>query len=55
MDLASTIAEIIPCPKIAWSGSIGGILGIHVWTFTETPDGVLVQTHESWEVIQRLT
>ena len=49
MNIESKIAEIIPQKKTAWSGTVQDILGIHVWTFAEVEDGVLVSTHESWE------
>jgi uncharacterized membrane protein len=49
MIIASTISELIPQQRIAWSGLVQGIMGIHVWRFTEVEDGVLVQTEESWD------
>jgi uncharacterized membrane protein len=49
MIIASTIGELIPQQRIAWSGLVQGILGIHVWQFTAVEDGVLVQTEESWD------
>lgn len=47
--IASTISELIPKERIAWSGLDQGIMGIHVWRFTAVEDGMLVQTEESWE------
>jgi hypothetical protein len=34
--------------RILWGGTGGSITGIHEWLFTETPDGVLVTTNESF-------
>lgn len=56
-DIASTIGEMIPEQRIAWSGPAQGIMGIHVWTFTAVQNGVLVKTEESWSgepVLQQL-
>lgn len=47
MNIASTIGELVPQRRIAWSGLVQGIMGIHVWRFTATEDGVVVQTEES--------
>lgn len=47
MDITSTISELIPGQKIAWSGTINGVMGIHIWLFRDTGDGVLVSTAES--------
>lgn len=44
----STIGEVIPQRRIAWSGPSHGIMGTHVWHFTPVAEGVLVQTEESW-------
>lgn len=49
MDIVSTISELIPGQKIAWSGTINGVLGIHIWLFRDMDDGVLVSTAESLE------
>ena len=35
--------------RIAWSGLVQGIMGIHVWSFNTIEHGVLVKTHESWD------
>ena len=48
MNINSTINELIPKKEIGWSGLVMDIMGIHVWTFEETGNGVLVKTHESW-------
>jgi hypothetical protein len=47
MEIASTISELIPGQKIAWSGTINGVQGIHIWLFRDMGDGVLVSTAES--------
>jgi hypothetical protein len=31
------------------SGETNGILGVHVWTFSEAAEGAHVRTEESWE------
>lgn len=49
MEISSTISELIPGQKIAWSGTVNGVLGIHVWLFRDVGDGVLVSTAESLE------
>ena len=49
LAIASSIGELIPGQRIGWSGTTGGILGIHVWTLSRTPDGTRVRTEESWE------
>ncbi len=56
-NIASTIGEVVPEQRIAWSGPAQGIMGIHVWTFTAVQNGVLVETEESWSgepVLQQL-
>jgi hypothetical protein len=49
LSIVSTIAEVVPFRRLAWSGPSAGITGIHVWTFTELENGVLVRTEESWD------
>jgi hypothetical protein len=49
MTIPSTIGEVVPLRKLAWSGETGGILGVHVWNFSATPEGTHVRTEESWE------
>ncbi len=49
LNIASTVGELIPQQRIAWSGTVQGIVGIHVWRFIPAEDGVLVQTEESWD------
>jgi hypothetical protein len=49
MAIPSTIGEVTPLKKLAWSGETSGIFGIHVWTFAATADGTHVRTEESWE------
>ena len=45
----STIGEVIPQRRIAWSGPSHGIMGTHVWHFTPVAEGVHIQTEESWD------
>ncbi|WP_433177763.1 SRPBCC family protein [Actinoallomurus sp. CA-150999] len=49
LDIHSTVQEVDAPHRIVWGGPSGGITGVHVWTFTERPDGVLVHTEESWD------
>jgi uncharacterized protein YndB with AHSA1/START domain len=49
LEIPSRIGEVVPLRKIAWSGETGGILGVHVWTFSSRPGGTTVRTEESWE------
>lgn len=49
MKISSTIREAVPFSKIGWSGEAGGILAIHIWTFSKNSEGTLVHTEESWE------
>lgn len=49
LTIASTVGELIPQRRIAWSGTAHEITGIHVWTFTPVEDGVIVHTEESWD------
>jgi uncharacterized protein YndB with AHSA1/START domain len=49
MQIPSTIGEVVPLEKIAWSGETAGILGIHIWRFWATAEGTHVRTEESWE------
>jgi hypothetical protein len=49
LNIISTVGELIPKERIAWSGLVQGIMGIHVWNFSVIEDGVLVKTEESWE------
>lgn len=37
MAIPSTIGEVVPLRKLAWSGETGGILGVHVWDFFRAP------------------
>ena len=49
LDITSTVQEVEPLRRIVWGGPAQGIVAIHVWTFEQQADGVLVQTAESWE------
>ncbi|MFG1603135.1 SRPBCC family protein [Actinoplanes sp. NPDC049265] len=49
LDITSTIKEVVPGERIVWGGPARGIDGVHVWAFTEGPDGVTVHTTESWD------
>ena len=49
LEITSTIGEFVPQRRIAWGGRTHDIDGLHVWTFTPQPGGVLVRTEESWD------
>jgi len=49
LPIVSTIREVDPMRRIVWGGPAQGIEGVHVWTITPTPKGVLVHTTESWD------
>jgi hypothetical protein len=49
LAISSTLGEIVPLEKLAWSGGTGGILAIHVWIFSADAAGTEVRTEESWE------
>lgn len=46
-NIASIIGEMIPHERIVWSGDAPGFSGIHLWQFTQTNEGVIVETAES--------
>ncbi|KUN77416.1 Shy6-polyketide cyclase [Streptomyces bungoensis] len=48
LDITSTVRQADHGKRLAWGGPAQGIGAVHVWTFTPTPDGVLVHTEESW-------
>ncbi|WP_432902556.1 SRPBCC family protein [Micromonospora matsumotoense] len=53
LTITSTVAHLTPYRCIRWAGpGTGDGLhidnGVHVWTFTEVPGGVLVRTEETW-------
>ena len=48
-SIVSTLQEIDPKRRIAWTGRTLGIRAAHVWTFTEQAEGVLVRTEESFD------
>jgi hypothetical protein len=45
----SELQEVEPKTRIVWTGKILGIRAVHVWTFEEQTNGVLVRTEESFE------
>lgn len=49
LAITSTVHEVVPQRRTCWGGPAHGIDGVHVWTFTETADGVVVTTEESWD------
>ncbi|MFD5426469.1 SRPBCC family protein [Streptomyces sp. NPDC127084] len=48
MEITSTVHELVPGERIVWGGPSAGITGIHVWTFEQHGDHVVVRTEESW-------
>ena len=47
--ITSELQEVEPKRRIVWTGRILGIRAVHVWTFEERADGILVRTEESFE------
>lgn len=47
-SVTSTIYEVEDKSRTLWGGTAQGITGIHEWLFAETPNGVHVQTNESF-------
>ena len=47
--ITSELQEVEPKRRIVWTGKILGIRAVHVWTFVEQANGVLVRTEESFE------
>ena len=48
LEIISTVHELVPGERIVWGGPANGITGIHVWTFEQVGDHVIVRTEESW-------
>ncbi|ARF81851.1 SRPBCC family protein [Kitasatospora aureofaciens] len=48
MEITSTVHELVPGARIVWGGPAHGIEGVHVWTFEQSGDRVVVRTEESW-------
>ncbi|MGW1811843.1 SRPBCC family protein [Streptomyces sp. NPDC002078] len=48
LDITSTVRELVPGERIVWGGPADGITGMHVWTFEQSGDHVIVRTEESW-------
>jgi hypothetical protein len=48
-SIVSTLQEVEPMRRIAWTGRTMGIRAVHVWTFEPQDDGVRVRTEESFE------
>ncbi|MGW3631729.1 SRPBCC family protein [Streptomyces sp. NPDC005122] len=48
LEITSTVRELVPGRRIVWGGPAEGISGVHVWTFEEEGDHVIVRTEESW-------
>ena len=49
ISIVSTLQKIEPTSKLVWTGKAIGTRAIHVWSFQNTPAGVLVCTSESFE------
>ncbi|MCY1170409.1 uncharacterized protein YndB with AHSA1/START domain [Sphingomonas sp. BE270] len=48
-SIVSTIEEIEPTRRIAWTGRAMGARAAHIWTFEHRGDEVVVQTRESFD------
>ncbi|MGW2090589.1 SRPBCC family protein [Promicromonospora sukumoe] len=54
LTITSSVQELEPRRCVLWEGpAIGEAIqidrGVHLWTFTETDEGTLVHTEESWD------
>lgn len=54
LSITSSVQELEPGVCVLWSGpAVGESItidqGVHLWTFTETDEGTLVHTEESWD------
>lgn len=49
VPITSTLKEVVPMHRVAWTGSSLSVQAIHLWTFEEIDHGVLVRTEESCE------
>ena len=47
--ITSTIRDVDPLHRIAWTGTSFGVKAIHVHTFESRGDGTLVKTEESYD------
>jgi hypothetical protein len=48
LSITSTVTEVEPLRRTCWGGPAHGIVGVHVWTFSQDGDHVVVTTEESW-------
>ncbi|MFI6426857.1 SRPBCC family protein [Promicromonospora sp. NPDC050880] len=54
LSITSSVQELEPGTCVLWEGpAVGESItidrGVHLWTFTETDEGTLVHTEESWD------
>jgi hypothetical protein len=49
--ISAILQEVSPQQRIAWTGRTFGIRAVHIWTFQETDNGVIVRTEESFDGI----
>ncbi|MFJ3407084.1 SRPBCC family protein [Promicromonospora sp. NPDC090134] len=54
LSITSSVQELEPGVCVLWEGpAVGESItidrGVHLWTFTETDEGTLVHTEESWD------
>lgn len=49
LPIVSVLREVEPERRIAWTGRMMSIRAVHVWTFMEQDDGVVVRSAESFE------
>jgi hypothetical protein len=48
-SIVSTLREVEPERRVAWTGRMLGIRAVHVWTFEEQDGSVLVRSEESFD------
>ncbi|GAA2520823.1 SRPBCC family protein [Winogradskya humida] len=48
MKVTSTVTAVESLRCTAWAAPVGGIDGVHLWTFKKVRGGTIVTTEESW-------
>ena len=47
--ITSTLRDVDPPKRIAWTGKTFGIKAVHVWSFETRGDATVARSAESWE------
>ncbi|HTY94037.1 MAG TPA: SRPBCC family protein [Steroidobacteraceae bacterium] len=48
LTVTSTLRDVVPCRRLAWTGKALGTRAIHTWELAATPSGTLLRTAESF-------